>query len=230
MISDLHNHSKFSDGANTCEEMIQNAIFLGLKRIGLVDHVWRKSEWVSDFIDQANRLKEKYEGVIQIVTGLEAKAVTCAGDIDLNDKWRDKVDYVLGSIHRIPSKSNQFYSIHDNTLEKSKVYEDWLITIQSMLKNNSVDIIAHPAAELINYKIPLTHETINMLCLLGKSSGKIFEVNVKHQVPVQEFLAQLIELNIPISIGSDSHSTVDQELFIKGIVAAHKTLAHCNLI
>lgn len=230
MLSDLHNHSKFSDGVNTCEEMIQKAISLGLKRIGLVDHVWRKSEWVLDFIDSANRLKEKYEGVIQIVTGLEAKALTYAGDIDLNDKWRDKVDYVLGSIHRIPSKSNQFYSINDNTLDKSNVYEDWLLTIQGMLKNNLVDIIAHPAAELIYYKIPLNHQTIKILCHLGKSSGKIFEVNVKHQVPVQEFLTQLIDENIPLSIGSDSHSTVDQELYIKDIVAAHKMLAPRNLI
>jgi histidinol phosphatase-like PHP family hydrolase len=230
MLSDLHNHSKFSDGANTCEEMIQQAISLGLERIGLVDHVWRKSEWVMDFIETSNRLRDKYEGVIQIVTGLEAKALTHAGEIDLNDKWRDKVDYILGSIHRIPSKSNQFHSINDNTRDKSKVYEDWLLTIQGMLKNNMVDIIAHPAAELIYYKIPLDHQTIRTLCHLGKRSGKVFEVNIKHQVPVQEFLTQLIDENIPISIGSDSHSTVDLEFYVKEIITAHKTLASCNLI
>ena len=230
MLSDLHNHSKFSDGVNTCEEMIQQAISLGLKRIGLVEHVWRKSEWVLDFIDSANRLRDKYEGVIQIVTGLEAKALTHAGELDLNDKWRDKVDYVLGSIHRIPSKSNQFHSSNDNSLDKSKVYEDWQLTIQGMLKNNIVDIIAHPAAELIYYKIPLNLQTIKILCHLGKRFGKIFEVNIKHQVPVQEFLTQLIDENIPLSIGSDSHSIVDQGIYIKDIITAHKTLASCKLI
>lgn len=230
MLCDLHNHSTFSDGSNTCEEMVRQAISLGLQRIGLVEHVWRKSEWVLDFIDSTNGLKEKYEGVIQIVTGLEAKALTCAGELDLNDKWRDKVDYILGSIHRIPSRSNQFYSSKDNLLIRSKVYEDWLLTIEGLLKNDSVDIVAHPAAELIPYKIPLSNETIKMLCHLGKRFGKVFEVNIKHQVPVQEFLTYLIDMDIPLSIGSDSHSTVEQLLYIKDIIATHETLAFCNLI
>lgn len=230
MLSDLHNHSTFSDGSNTCEEMVRQAIALGLQRIGLVEHVWRKSEWVLDFIDSTNRLKEKYAGVIQIVTGLEAKALNCAGELDLNDQWRDKVDYILGSIHRIPSRSNRFYSSNDQSLNKSKVYEDWLLTIEGLLKNASLDIVAHPAAELIHYKIPLNNQTIIMLCHLGQRFGKVFEINLKYQVPVQEFLTHLIERNIPLSIGSDSHSIVDQQLYIKEIIATHKTLAFCNLI
>jgi histidinol phosphatase-like PHP family hydrolase len=230
MLSDLHNHSTFSDGINTCEEMIEQAISLGLQRIGLVEHVWRKSDWVWDFIDYTNRLKEKYAGVIQIVTGLEAKALTCAGELDLNDKWRDKVDYILGSIHRIPSRSNQFHSSDDKSLNKSKVYEDWLLTIQGVLKNDLVDIVAHPAAELTHYKLPLDDHTIKVLCNLGQRFGKVFEVNIKHQVPVEEFLAQLIDINIPFSIGSDSHSIIDQQFYIEDIIATHETLAFCNLI
>lgn len=230
MLSDLHNHSTFSDGMNTCEEMIQQAISLGLQRIGLVEHVWRKSEWVLDFIDSTNRLKEKYAGVIQIVTGLEAKALTCAGELDLNDKWRDKVDYILGSIHRIPSRANRFHSSNDTSLNKSKVYEDWLLTIQGMLKNDSVDIIAHPASELNHHKIPLNRQTIEMLCDLGLRFGKAFEVNVKHQVPIQPFLTQLTDRNSPLSIGSDSHSIIEQQLYIKDIIVIHETLACYNLI
>jgi len=230
MLSDLHNHSIFSDGINTCEELIEQAIALGLQRIGLVDHVWRKSEWVSDFIDTTNRLKEKYDGVIQIVTGLEAKALTCSGEVDLNDKWRDKVDYILGAIHRIPSSLNQFYSRSDELLNRSKVFEDWLSTIQGLLKNDMVDIITHPAAELIRYEIPLDEETIKILSHLGKASGKVFEVNVKHKVPIQAFLDQLIAYEIPLSIGSDSHSTTQQKFRINDIIAMHKTLASCNLI
>ena len=230
MLSDLHNHSIFSDGINTCEELIEQAIALGLQRIGLVDHVWRRSEWVPDFIDTTNRLKEKYEGVIQIVSGLEAKALTCAGEVDLNDKWRDKVDYILGAIHRIPSGSNQFYSKSDESLNRSKVYEDWLRAIQGLLRNDMVDIVAHPAAELIQYKIPLDEETIKLLCHMGKISGKVFEVNVKYKVPVQAFLDQIIANENPLSIGSDSHSTAQQKLHINEIIATHKTLASCNLI
>jgi HisJ family histidinol phosphate phosphatase len=230
MLSDLHNHSIFSDGINTCEELIEQAISLGLQRIGLVDHVWRKSEWVIDFIDSTNRLKEKYEGVIQIVTGLEAKALTCAGEVDLNDKWRDKVDYILGAIHRIPSGSNQFYSKSDKSLNKIKVYEDWLRAIQGLIKNDMVDIVAHPAAELIQYDISLEKETIQMLCHLGKISGKVFEVNVKYKVPVQAFLNQLIANEIPLSIGSDSHSTTQQKFYLNNIITMHKTLATCKLI
>jgi histidinol phosphatase-like PHP family hydrolase len=230
ILSDLHNHSTFSDGINTCEELIEQAISLGLQRIGLVEHVRRNSEWVPDFIDSVKRLQERYEGVIQIVTGLEAKALTYSGELDLNDKWRDKVDYILGAIHRIPSGSNQFYSADDKSLNKDKVYEDWLSTMEGMLKNDMVDIIAHPAAELINYKIPLDDKTIIMLCDLGERFGKVFEVNIKHNVPVQEFLTRLVNKEIHLSIGSDSHSIVEQQLYLKDIIAIHKTLASCILI
>lgn len=224
MLSDLHNHSTFSDGINTCEELIEQAISLGLQRIGLVDHVWRKSEWVLDFLDYTNRLKEKYDGVIQVMTGLEAKALTCTGEVDLNDRCRDKVDYILGAIHRIPSDRDQFYSKSDPSPDRSKVYEAWLRTIQGLLRNDMVDIIAHPAAELIQYGISLDEETIKLLCHLGKISGKVFEVNIKYKVPIQAFLDQLIAEKIPLSIGSDSHSTAQQKLYLNDIITAHKTL------
>ena len=230
MLSDLHNHSTFSDGVNTCEELIEQAISLGLGRIGLVEHVWRNSEWVSDFIDTANRLKEKYEGVIQIVTGLEAKALTCSGEIDLDEKWREKVDYILGAIHRIPSGSNQFYSAGDKSLNKNKVYEDWLSTAEGMLKNDMVDIVAHPAAELIHYNIPLDDQAIIKLCDSGKKSGKVFEINIKHKVPVQEFLNHIISKNIPLCVGSDSHSTAEQQLYINEIISVHKAMDSYILI
>ena len=230
MLSDLHNHSTFSDGVNTCEELTQQAISLGLQRIGLVEHVWRSSEWVPEFIAAAERLKEKYEGVIQIVTGLEAKALTCTGELDLNDKWRDKVDYILGAVHRIPSGSHQFYSTGDPALNKEKVYEDWVSTIEGMLKNELVDIVAHPAAELIHYKIPLQTQAIFELCDLGARFGKVFEINMKHKVPTGEFLTCLIEKNIPLSIGSDSHSTAEQRLYMKDILALHKTMSSCRFI
>jgi histidinol phosphatase-like PHP family hydrolase len=93
-----------------------------------------------------------------------------------------------------------------------------------------VDIVAHPAAELIQYEISLDEETIKMLCHLGRTSGKVFEVNVKYKVPVQAFLNQLIANEIPLSIGSDSHSTVQQKLYLDDIITTHKTLAFCNLI
>lgn len=230
MLSDLHNHSTFSDGINTCEELIEQAIALGLQRIGLVEHVWRNSEWVQEFIDTSNRLKERYEGVIQIATGLEAKALTCSGEIDLNDKWRDKVDYVLGSIHRIPSASNRFYSAADISLNKAKALEDWLLTIEGIIRSDRVDIIAHPAAELIHYDIPLDEKIIIQLCDSGEKYGKVFEVNIKHRVPVPELLTQLIKRNITLSIGSDSHSTAEQQFYMKDIIKNYKTLASCRLI
>lgn len=230
MLSDLHNHSTFSDGVNTCEELIEQAIALGLQRIGLVEHVWRNSEWVSDFIDTSNRLKEKYEGVIQIVTGLEAKTLTCAGEIDLNDKWRDKVDYIFGAVHRIPSRFHGFYRAGDPSLNKENVYEDWLSTIEGMLKNDRIDILAHPAAELSHYAVPLDSQTIAALCNLGKRSGKVFEINVKHKVPTKEFLTCLIQKNIPLSVGSDSHSTAEQQLYIQDIIALRQTMSYNNYI
>ena len=99
MMRDLHMHSVFSDGKNTAEEMVLEAIRLGLDTVGLSDHSHAKfdtfgmtPEATEAYRAEMARLKKKYAGRIRVLCGLE------------RDFYSDDLrtyDYVIGSVHQM---------------------------------------------------------------------------------------------------------------------------------
>lgn len=100
---DIHNHTIYSDGEHTPEEIIVNAINNGIDTIGLSDHhkafFMEKPQYkgFNSYVEEINNLKEKYKGKINILSGIE---------INLNFKYEiderripygdlEKLDYVL---------------------------------------------------------------------------------------------------------------------------------------
>ena len=100
IASTYHSHSKYSDGKNTLEEMVQSAIACGMKEIGFSDHApmpfdceWSvKEEKIQDYINEALALKEKYKDKITIYLGIEQDYYSIA---PLN------YEYILGSVHYV---------------------------------------------------------------------------------------------------------------------------------
>ena len=75
-MKDLHMHTVFSDGKNTPEEMVQEAICLGLDTVGISDHshldpCGMTLEASEEYRKEIARLKEKYAGQIKVLCGLE---------------------------------------------------------------------------------------------------------------------------------------------------------------
>ena len=73
---DLHMHTTWSDGKNTPEEMILEAIRLGLETVGISDHssgdpCGMTLEQSADYRAEIAALKEKYAGQIRVLCGLE---------------------------------------------------------------------------------------------------------------------------------------------------------------
>ncbi|MBO5374344.1 MAG: PHP domain-containing protein, partial [Clostridia bacterium] len=73
-LSTYHLHTTFSDGKNTAEEMIKQAIALGCTEIGFSDHSpfdfecsWDiKKERISEYVSTLTALKEKYKDKIKV--------------------------------------------------------------------------------------------------------------------------------------------------------------------
>ena len=92
---DLHMHTVWSDGTNTAEEMVQEAIRKGLETVGISDHssgdpCGMKMETVPEYKAEIARLKAKYAGKIRVLCGLERDFIS--------DDFRP-YDYVIGSVH-----------------------------------------------------------------------------------------------------------------------------------
>lgn len=74
---DIHNHSIYSDGCHTPEEIVINAINHGIDTIGLSDHHKAffmekpKHKDFKSYISEINGLKEKYNDRIKVLSGIE---------------------------------------------------------------------------------------------------------------------------------------------------------------
>ena len=109
--SDLHTHSTFSDGVNSVEEMVRQAINQNLLSIGLSDHSTTPFDLrycmregnLAPYLAELARVKEKYEGQIQVYTGMELD-----GWSELKD--REQFDYIIGDCHYIQA-GGSFHSV-----------------------------------------------------------------------------------------------------------------------
>ena len=114
-MKDLHMHTVFSDGKNTPEEMILEAIRLGLDTVGISDHshldpCGMTLEATEEYHREIARLKEKYAGQICVLCGLERDFIS--------DDFSD-YDYVIGSVHLLTMPDGHHVSI-DWTAEKQR--------------------------------------------------------------------------------------------------------------
>ena len=112
---DLHMHSTFSDGAHSPEEMVQEGIRRGLKLIGLSEHSYVEMddssmppESADPYRKEIERLKRKYEGILEVRCGLER---------DYYSESLETYDYVIGSVHWIRMEDGHLLSV-DWTAEK----------------------------------------------------------------------------------------------------------------
>ena len=205
---DRHIHSKFSDGLNTPEELVKAAIGVGYNKICIVDHVRENTIWVPDFVHDIMRLRKKYGDKIEILSGIEAKAINLKGDLDL-PKNIEGVDFVYAAIHRIPIEERKYLPSGEISVNKSRALAFWFTAMRKILKNPIPTIIAHPAAILYKHGVYLSKEVINTLIKEGKD--KIFEINLRHRAPRGEFLTRVLKKS-KVIYGSDAHSS-DELLF-----------------
>lgn len=201
----MHLHSNFSDGKNSIEEMTSVAIKLGLKRIAFTEHVRRDTKWLEKYLNEIRKIKKKYPQ-IKIYTGIEAKVIDLKGSVDAKREFFKKVDLVLGAFHKIPKGKNEYLSKEEILLNKRKALELWFQAMMGLLKNENVNIIAHPTAILKKYEIKLPQWAKKEITRKAKKFNKIFEINEKYKVPNNEFLKILKRNKIDLYYGSDSHS------------------------
>ena len=103
----LHTHSIYCDGKNTPEELVKRAIELGFDTIGFSGHsntkfdiTWHMTQEKNLlYIDEINRLKEKYKPEITVLLGLEYEM--------FSDRPAEGYDYLIGSSHFVNTKEGE---------------------------------------------------------------------------------------------------------------------------
>ncbi len=232
----LHTHSTYCDGNNTLEETVARAIELGFTGIGFSSHAPMTPPIPCDYamsVEGAEKykaelsvLKKKYEGLIDIFTGLEFDSRSC---IDLNG-----YDYIIGSVHYVERKGeiidfdldakgvkdiiDRMYD-GDGMALAANYYEELARLPESILPDivGHFDIIAkhcekHPFFDIESKKYK--DMALTALHALAPTC-RLYEVNTGciprgHRItpyPPRFILEEMNSLGLGVVISSDCHNT-----------------------
>ncbi len=112
-----HNHSTFSDGSDSMEDMLKKAYECGFDIFAMTDHIhsdqtpyWSVTfDRYEEYLNEINKYKKLYEGKMKILSGIEADWYKCEGTYyGRYELLKDKVDITLGSVHNLLANGGNY--------------------------------------------------------------------------------------------------------------------------
>ncbi len=196
---DLHNHSTWSDGANTIAEMAEAAQARGYEYLAMCDHSKRLT--VANGLDekrlakQINEIDKLNEGFkdFRLLKGIECDILE-DGSLDLDDAILAELDLVVVSVH---SKFN---------LSR----EQQTARVLKALDHRYATILAHPTGRLILEREPYEID-IPRVIAHAKQRGCFLELNANPmRLDLNDVYCQMAkEAGVLIAINVDGHQVAD---------------------
>lgn len=196
---DLHNHSNWSDGTPSFEEMAAHAMKMGYKYLVVSDHSKSlhvanglKDEELLEEIEEIDKLNKKFKGFTLLkATEVDIKA---GGTLDFPDKILEKLDLVVASIHSGFKQG------------KEKITERMIAAIS----NPYVNIIAHPTGRLISKREGYEVDLDKVIAACAET-GTALEINCFYdRLDLNDINCRKArESGVMIAISTDAHH-VDQ--------------------
>ena len=227
----LHNHSNFSDGANTIEEMCYAAKDAGIKVFGLSDH-WLipptdkidASSWAMNpnnlelYIETLLKLKHTLEDEeFSLKIGLEVDFFFENIDDVLKNLKQYPLDYLIGSVHYagiFPVDNNIKYWVNLTPEDKEEICETYYTKLMGVAARTEFTFLGHldlpKKFNLIDNKKYISR-AIEVLDV-AQQHGNAIELNTSgffkecnEQYPCLEILDAAYLRNIPIFVNADAH-------------------------
>lgn len=226
MKSDFHMHTNFSTDASTPpQEMVQEAIRKGLKRICITDHMDKDysdegTQFVfcpEQYFSVMKELQEKYSSQIDVRIGVEMGLQPHLKTFINDYVSKYTFDFIIGSVHLIDGKDPHFQVENFSTTKKiyQRGFEQILECVQ---KNMDFDVLGHMDyvvryGKEESYFYQEYKEVTDQILYSLISQGKGIELNtagLKYGLtfahPHPQILKRYKELGGEIiTIGSDAH-------------------------
>ena len=227
----LHNHSNFSDGADSLEEMIAAAAESGLKVFGISDHWivppyegtdWR--EWgmahqrLGEYVEQLLLLRKKYASdSFCVKIGLEVDFFFENAEAVAADLKKYPIDYLIGSVHytglfSVDRAAEDWIALSE--AEKSDICQHYYRKLSAAAASGLYSFIGHldlPKKFGLIDNSQYTAQAAEVLDAVAEKKGAI-EINTSgwfkacgEPYPAGDILQGALQRNIPIVISSDAH-------------------------
>ena len=242
-LSNYHSHCTFCDGRSTPEDFVKFAISHGFRAYGFSSHsplpfetFWNMSkDDMPEYLEEINRLKEKYAGQLEIYTSLEIDYLDETYNPSIAYFQELPLDYRIGSIHFLPlsehlSEDNMVcidgaFADYKDSVDRyfegkiSKLVTRYFDSTLQMIEAGGIDIVGHMdkiymnghKCEGFSFDADWYQKPFKAVLDLIAQKGLMVEVNTKNLIkkqqifPRKEYLGLLKDMNIPVMVNSDCH-------------------------
>jgi len=208
----LHNHSIWSDGQNTIEEMAQWCMQNGYTYLGMADH--SKSAFYANGLSiervfaqhtEIDALNRKYPN-FKILKGIESDILN-DGSLDYPDDVLASFDYVVASVH-----------------SNLKMTEEKAMTrLIKAIENPYTHILGHPTGRLLLMRAgyPINHQKIIDACA---ANGVHIEINANpYRLDLDwRYIDYAVQKGVLLSINPDAHELDGFKDMYYGVLTARK--------
>jgi len=204
IVSDLHMHTTWSDGAHSVQEMGKALIDRDYTHGVITDH----SQYlkVANGLTPERLLRQRQEiyafndehPEFRLYAGTEMDILP-NGTLDFDDEVLKSLDFVISSIH------SSFSQSQDKIMER----------LFTAIKNPYVHMIAHPTGRIIGEREGYNPD-VPQLIKWAAEYGKILELNASpYRLDLSiDYLTMAMEYNVPIAINTDAHA-IEQLRYMK---------------
>jgi len=226
---DIHIHSKYSDGKNSIDEIVQKAQDMNYEWIIITDHSQglkvANGTSISELykkIDEIKKINKKTK--TKILCGTEVD-ILYDGKLDYPDDVLKEVDFVICAIH------TGFKQTQQQILERIKI----------AFQNKYVHAMSHPSGRLLNKRNPYKID-MNRVLEYAKEFGVALEINAfPDRLDLSDnYCKKAKEMGIKLTIGTDAHYVSQMEYMKFGLYVAQRgwlekdnlinTLSYDNLV
>lgn len=241
--SNYHSHCTFCDGRSHPEDFVRFALSHGFRAYGFSSHSplpfetnWNMSkDEMPAYLAEIQRLKEKYDGRIELYAGLEIDYLDATYNASIPYFQELPLDYRIGSIHFLPISE---ILIEDNMVcidgsfreyacsvsryfegDIRKLVERYYHTSMEMIEAGGIDIVGHLDKIYMNGQhfdtfsldAPWYQELVYAYLERIAQLGLMVEINTKNWskkqelYPHQRWLKRIAGLRIPVMVNSDCH-------------------------
>jgi histidinol-phosphatase (PHP family) len=226
-LVDYHVHTYLCGHATgTPDDYIERAISKGLLEIGFSDHaplpenlregITMPQSHVEYYISEIENRRERYSGEISIRIGLEV-------DFPLHNSFdkrffsNNRLDYIIGSCHFLGDwiVDHPDYVDEFKNRDIDEVYSEYYKNVEELVVSRQFDILGHfDLVKKFGHRPTRNFDSIveNISKLIGRFDMTV-EINtsglrnpVREIYPSGRIIETLYNCNVPITLGSDSHS------------------------
>ena len=223
----LHNHTTYSDGLNSVEEMALYAMEIGMEYLGICDH--SKTAGYARGL-QVERVLQQFEEIdalnqqlwpFKIFKGIESDILS-NGDLDYDPEILSQFDLVVASVH------SNLNMTQDKAMDR----------LLRAIENPYTTILGHPTGRLLLMRegYPIDHHKVIDACA---ANGVALELNAHpYRLDIDwRYIDYAMEKGVMVSVNPDAHEKrgyLDMHFGVlsgqKGGLQTSQTLNALNLV